>query len=135
MWLLCFALVLFGRTEEKQRGCYRTYSLSQSHNFSKIDFKVPKKGENQKFFSTVSLKRSADRSLWLKVFYLVTHSGCVQVITPFIIQLHWEQITRESSKVVGQLVILNFEKTCLPIGYTCCTSLPALLFPPCKRCG
>ena len=103
--------------------------------FQKLTLKSQKKGENQKFFSTVSLKRSADWSLWLKVFYLVTHSGCVQVITPSIIQLHWEQITRESSKVVGQLVILNFEKTCLPIGYTCCTSLPALLFPPCKRCG
>ena len=58
------------------------------------------------------------------------------MITPFIIQLHWEQITRESSTVFGQLVIFYCKKTCLTgRPHVLRTSLPASLFPPCKRFG
>ena len=99
--------------------------------FQELTLKSQKKGENQKFFFDCQFEKVSRPMVWLKVFYLVTHSGCVQVITPSIIQLHWEQITRESSKVVGQLVILNFEKTCLTgrlhvLHLSTCFAFPAL---------
>ena len=74
---------------------------------------------------------AADRSLWPKDFFLVTRIKCIQVITSFIIQLHWEQISRESSKVFKQLVILYCKKTYLAgwlhlLHLSNCFAFPAL---------